>query len=111
MTTTEPYEECFLYVDGKDVKQVTAVLAGLLSPALPSDRWEVDGFEVDVSRNGLRRADQPDTAEGWPVIVEVEAIGPADADVVAFVAGVMIYLRSRGHRVAAACDYADQLPR
>lgn len=111
MTTTETYQECFLYVDGKDVKQVTAVLATTLGKALPSDRFEVDGVEVDVSRNGLHRRDQPDIFEAWAVIVEVEAHDPTDAEVVRFVTGLMRVLRSHGHRVVAACDFEDRLPR
>lgn len=111
MTTSEAYEECFLYVDGKDVRQVTAELAGTLGTPLPSDRFEVDGFEVDVSWNGLRRADRPEDHEAWAVIVEVEAHEPSDATVVRFVGDLMRALRSHGHRVVAACDFADRLPR
>ena len=111
MTTPEAYQECFLYVDAKDVKQVTAVLEGTLGKALPNDRFEVGGFEVDVSRNGLHRKDRPDTVENWRVVVEVEADGPSPFEVVRFVSDLMRYVRWRGHRVGAACDYTAELPR
>lgn len=111
MTTPETYQECFLHVDAKDIKQVTAVLEGTLGKALPNERFEVGGFEVDVSKNGFHRKDQPDTVENWPIIVEVEADGPAGPEVVRFVSDLMRYVRWRGHRVGAACDYAGELPR
>lgn len=60
---------------------------------------------------GLHRADQPEDHEAWAVIVEVEAHEPNDAAVVRFVTDLMRVLRSHGHRVVAACDFADRLPR
>jgi hypothetical protein len=46
----------------------------------------------------------------WGTNVEVYATSAPDAEVVRFVSDLMGFLRSRGHRVVAACDFEDELP-
>ena len=110
MTVSAPYRECFLYVDADGVDQVTAELAERLGPARRFHRFDLRGFEIDVVKNGLRLRDHSDDFIEWSTKVEVDAGTVADADVVRFVADLMGFLRSRGHRVVAACDFEDELP-
>lgn len=108
--TTAGYRECFLYVDATGVDEVTAELADHLGPPGPFRRFERDGFEIDVVKNGLRLRENPDDFIEWTTKVEVSAESAPDADVVRFVTALMGFLRSRGHRVVAACDFEDELP-
>jgi hypothetical protein len=110
VSTTQPYRECFLYVDADSVEQVSGELAERLGPPRRFDRFEADGIEVDVVRNGLRLPDRPDTFVDWSTKVEVYADTASDAEVVRFVTDLMSFLRSKHHRVVAACDFEDELP-
>ena len=107
---TPPYRECFLYVDADDVAQVSAALADHFGPAERFDRFVAGDIEVDVVKNGLRLPNRRDTFVDWTTKVEVYAGSAPDAEVVRFVADLMTYLRSGGHRVVAACDFEDELP-
>lgn len=110
MSTSPAYRECFLYVDAAGVEQLTAELATRLGPPERFDRFTVGDIEVDVVENGMRLPDRPDTFVDWPAKVEVYAESTPDADVARFVGDLMEFLRSRGHRVVASCDFEDELP-
>lgn len=106
---TPPYRWCSLYVDAPDPATVVAGAARLLGRPSDLDVFTVPGLTVQVRRN-------PDRTAGehfldWRTMVEVDA-GPEvpDRDVLDFVARLMAQLRAAGHRVAAECDFADQLP-
>lgn len=108
--TSPSHQECFLYVDAEGVEQVSAELAAQWGPAAPFDRFDLDGIEVVVVKNGLRLPDRPDTFVDWTTKLEVYAETVPDSEVVTFVAGLMVLLRMQGHRVVAACDFEDELP-
>lgn len=108
--TAATYRECFLYVDAGGVQQVASELEDVFGPRLRFDRFETAGFEIDVVKNGLRLPDQPDSFVDWTTKVEVYADGPTGREVVRFVTDLMVFLRSLGHRVVAACDFEDELP-
>ena len=106
---TPPYRWATLYVDEPDPAVVVAETARLLG-VRPSglDIFTVPGFTVDVRRN-------PDRTESgqvldWRTMIEVDAaLDVPDVAVVAFVARLMSHLREAGHRVAADCDFANEL--
>jgi hypothetical protein len=106
---TPAYRWCSLYVDTPDQASVVAETGRLLGTPSDLDVFTVPGFTVDVRRN-------PDRTESahfldWRTMVDVDADEHVpDHDVVRFVAGLMTHLRSRGHRVAAECDFSDELP-
>jgi hypothetical protein len=110
VSTTSAYRECFLYVDADGFEQISGELAERLGTPSRFDRFRTDGFEVEVVRNGLRLPDRPDTFVDWSTKVEVYADAAPDDEVVRFVTDLMGFLRSKHHRVVAACDFEDQLP-
>lgn len=110
MSITAPYRECFLYVDATGVPEITAELSGHLGPPERFDRFAVPGIELEVVKNSRRLLNRPDDFVDWNAIVEVHADTADDADVVAFISRLMMFLRAAGHRVVAACDFEDDLP-
>lgn len=102
---SDRYRECFLHVDAADRAPVLDALSARLGVAADRRTLVVPGFELDVV-GGDR--DGPGFL-GWGTTVEVYASAPG-AEVVPFVAGLMEFLRSLGHRVVAACDFEDELP-
>jgi hypothetical protein len=110
VTATPAYRECFLYVDAAGVEQVTSELADHLGPPAPFHAFTAGGINVDVTKNTRRLPGRPDDFVDWSTIVEVYANETPDAEMVTFVADLMIFIRSRGHRIVAACDFEDELP-
>lgn len=104
------YQECFLHVDAEDRGAVLAALAHR-SGVEPDRRTLVlPGIEIDVTGTGPRAAGRPDTFVEWGTVVEVYATSVPGEEVVRFVTDLMVFLRSLGHRVVAACDFEDELP-
>lgn len=107
---SDRYRECFLYVDAQDRTAVLAALAQWLGVEPDRRTLSLPGFELDVVGNDTRTPDRPDTFVEWGTNVEVYATSTSDAEIVRFVTALMEFLRSRGHRVVAACDFEDELP-
>jgi hypothetical protein len=111
MTVTEPYRECFLYVDGA----YSPVLDLVTQHFGVSERFGglvLPGFEIDVEKNDrILKGDDAADFVNWQTIVEVYAGEQTpDDQVVRFVTDLMTHFRSVGHRVVAACDFEDELP-
>lgn len=107
---SDRYRECFLYVDAEDRHAVLDALAGRLGAVVDGRTLLRPNVEIDIVGNDTRRPGAPDTFVEWATKVEVYASTMPDAEVVAFVTDLMTFLRSRGHRVVAACDFEDELP-
>jgi hypothetical protein len=107
---SDRYRECFLYVDAEDRTAVLDTLARRFGVEPERRTLTLPGFELDVVGNDARTPGRPDTFVEWGTNVEVYATSAPDAEVVRFVSDLMTFLRSRGHRVVAACDFEDELP-
>jgi hypothetical protein len=106
----DPYEECFLYVDAEDRAAVLAALAARFGVAPDGRTLVLTGVEIDVAGNDRRTPGAPDTFVEWGTNVEVYKTTAPDEEMVRFVTDLMLFLRSLGHRVVAACDFEDELP-
>lgn len=110
IAVSDRYQECFLYVDAEDRAAVLRALADRLGAAPVRRTLTVPGFEIDVVGNDRRTPGGPDVFTEWGANVEVYRSSASDAEVVRFVTDLMVFLRSLGHRVIAACDFEDELP-
>jgi hypothetical protein len=101
-----------------DAKLTEPALAELIVE-LTGGRFEHFGVTTPWARIGLDndygdfsiRAANPDDPLGWRILLEIMPVdGASHADVVHRVTELMNALRSRGFRVLAQADYADELP-
>lgn len=104
------YQECFLYVDAEDRAAVLDLLAGRFGAEPDRRTLTLPGVELDVTGTDAGTPGGPDTFVEWGTKVEVYRTSASDADMVTLVTELMTFLRSRGHRVVAACDFEDELP-
>jgi hypothetical protein len=108
---TDPYRECFLYVDADNAEHLLDQLAAHFDTAESLGTLRLPKFEIDVVKNALRIEGRTDDFVDWRTKVEVYADEhTADDEMVRFVTELMSYLRSAGYRVVAACDFEDELP-
>jgi hypothetical protein len=106
---------CSIYVDSTLPRSAAASLvAELTGGAVARDgvdcAWGRIAIDDDYGTFEIRAAD-PDDFLGWPTLLEIM---PSDSarreDVVPAVISLMKSLISRGMRVLAQCDYAEDLP-
>lgn len=109
---SDRYRECFLYVDADDRDDVLLALARRLGVEPDRRTLGLPGAEIDVTGTGTdgRTPGGPDTFVEWGTKVEVYRTNATDAELVRLVTDLMLFLRSLGHRVVAACDFEDELP-
>jgi hypothetical protein len=106
---SDRYRECFLYVDA-DRDAVQSALARRFGVEPRRRTFTLPGVQIDIAGNDRRTPGGPDVFTEWGANVEVYADTMPDAEVVTFVTDLMVFLRSLGHRVVAACDFEDELP-
>ena len=107
---SDRYRECFLFVDADDRAGVLDALARRYGVTPVRRRLDLSAAELHVVGGDKPTPGGPDTFVQWGTKIEFEATTMPDGEVVGFVAGLMGFLRSRGHRVVAACDFEDELP-
>ena len=107
---SERYQECMLFVDADDRSAVLSDLATRYGVTPVRRRLVLPGAELDVVSSDKPTPGGPDTFIEWGTKVEFSATTMSDAEVVRFVSDLMVFFRSRGHRVVAACDFEDELP-
>lgn len=106
---------CSIYVDSSLPRDATASLVAELAGGAVvrggvDFGWGRIAIDDDYGTFEIRVAD-PDDFLGWPTLLEIM---PSDSarreDVVPAVASLMKSLITRGIRVLAQCDYAEELP-
>lgn len=107
---SDQYRECFLFVDADDREAVLNALASRYVVSPQRRTLVLPQVELDVVGGDKPTPGGPDEFVEWGTKVEVYAGAMPDAEVVQFVADLMMFFRSHGHRVVAACDFEDELP-
>ena len=106
---------CSIYVDSSLSRDVMASLVAELTGGVVvrggiDCAWGRIAVDDDYGTFEIRKAD-PDNFLGWQTLLEII---PSDSarreDVVPAVTSLMNALISRGMRVLAQCDYAEDLP-
>ncbi len=106
---------CSIYADSSLPRDATASLVAELTGGAVvrggvDCAWGRIAIDDDYGTFEIRAAD-PDDFLGWPTLLEIM---PSDSarreDVVPAVASLMKSLITRGMRVLAQCDYAEDLP-
>lgn len=107
---SDRYQECCLFVDADDRAAVLADLARRYGVVPAGRQLLLPGAEIDVVSSDKPTPGGPDTFIEWGTKIEFYATAMPDTEVVRSLTDLMVFLRARGNRVVAACDFEDELP-
>jgi hypothetical protein len=109
----ERRRDCALYVTGGDHAALRRALVDRFAGQGKHGLISLPGYTVSVILNTVRgRAErETDDFATWRTILEITPSPLLDDDaVLRIVTDLMIFLRSKGRRVVAVCDFEDDLP-